>query len=174
MSAVLHPRVPPRRSTVRATTWWGKAWVRAVEEAAYAEADLVAARTLARAGRVGQISTEPGRFVAAVEDPHGIWTVEGSLPVLDHRDVDALVEAVAAESGRVAALLDGDERRRGERSDLGVWSAQVIDIIGHMALPPKLLPPTFTRPILGGYFACNFKSLGVDAPHKSRKPRHNR
>ena len=25
------PRVPPRRSTVRATTWWGKAWVRAVE-----------------------------------------------------------------------------------------------------------------------------------------------
>ena len=108
MSAVLHPRVPPRRSTVRATTWWGKAWVRAVEEAAYAEADLVAARTLARAGRVGQISTEPGRFVAAVEDPHGIWTVEGSLPVLDHRDVDALVEAVAAESGRVAALLDGE------------------------------------------------------------------
>lgn len=108
MVAVLHPRVAPRRSTARAATWWGKAWVRAVEEAAYAEADLVAARSLARAGRVGRISTEPGRFVAAVEDPHGVWTVEGSLPVLDPRDVDALVEVVAAESGRIAALLAGE------------------------------------------------------------------
>ena len=40
MVAVLRPRVAPRRSTARATTWWGKAWIRAVEEAAYAEADL--------------------------------------------------------------------------------------------------------------------------------------
>ena len=36
----MHPRVPPRRSNARAATWWGKAWVRAVEEAAYAERDL--------------------------------------------------------------------------------------------------------------------------------------
>ncbi|WP_395658185.1 SWIM zinc finger family protein [Nocardioides sp.] len=106
--AVLHPRVPPRRSSVRAVTWWGKAWVRAVEEAAYADADLVAGRVLARGGRVGQVATEPGRFVAAVEDQHGVWTVEGSFPVLDPTDVDALVEAVAAESGRVAALLAGE------------------------------------------------------------------
>lgn len=108
MSSVLHPRVPPRRATARATTWWGKAWVRAVEEAAYAESDLRAARTLARGGHVGQIATEPGRYVAAVEDGRGVWTVEGTLPVLDRRDVDALVETVAAESGRVAALLRGD------------------------------------------------------------------
>jgi len=108
MAAVLHPRVPPRRSTARAATWWGKAWVRAVEEAAYAEGDLRAARTLARNGHVGQIATEPGRYVAAVEDARGVWTVEGTIPVLDPRDVDALVETVAAESGRVAALLAGD------------------------------------------------------------------
>ena len=107
-AAVLHPRVAPRRSSVRATSWWGKAWVRAVEEAAYDEADLVASRRLARAGHVGRISTEPGRFVASVEDRRGLWTVEGSLPVLDRADGDALVEAVAAESGRVAALLAGD------------------------------------------------------------------
>jgi uncharacterized Zn finger protein len=108
MTAVLHPRVPPRRAAARATTWWGKAWVRAVEEAAYADADLRAARALARGGHVGQIATEAGRFVAAVEDGTGLWTVEGSIPVLDPRDVDALVEAVAAESGRVAALLAGE------------------------------------------------------------------
>jgi uncharacterized Zn finger protein len=108
MGSVLHPRVPPRRATARATTWWGKAWVRAVEEAAYAESDLRAARTLARGGHVGQIATEPGRYVAAVEDGRGVWTVEGTIPVLDPRDVDALVETVAAEAGRVAALLAGD------------------------------------------------------------------
>lgn len=108
MSAVLHPRVAPRRSTARATTWWGKAWVRALEEAAYADADLVAARVLARGGRVGQVSTEPGRYVAAVEDPRGLWTVEGTIPVLDAADLAALVDCVAAESGRIAALLAGD------------------------------------------------------------------
>lgn len=108
MSAVLHPRVPVRRSNARATTWWGKAWVRAVEEAAYAEADLRAARTLARGGHVGQISTEPGRYVASVEDRRGLWTVDGTVPALGTADVDALVETVAAESGRIAALLAGD------------------------------------------------------------------
>lgn len=108
MTAVLHPRLAPRRSTARATTWWGKAWVRAIEEAAYAEADLVASRTLARGGHVGQISTEPGRFVASVEDRRGLWTVAGGIPVLDESAVAALVETVAAESGRVAALLAGD------------------------------------------------------------------
>ncbi len=105
---VLHARLAPRRSAVRATTWWGKAWVRAVEEAAYAESELVAARALARRGHVGQIATEPGRFVASVEDRRGLWTVEGSVPVLDERDLDLLVEAVAAESGRIAALLAGE------------------------------------------------------------------
>lgn len=108
MTAVLHPRVAPRRSSARATTWWGKAWVRAVEEAAYAESDLRAARTLARGGHVGQIATETGRFVASVEDRQGLWTVDGSVPVLDDRDLEALVETVAAESGRIAALLAGD------------------------------------------------------------------
>ncbi|CAI9402201.1 SWIM zinc finger family protein [Nocardioides sp. T2.26MG-1] len=105
---VLHPRLAARRSMVRATTWWGKAWVRAVEEAAYAESELVAARVLARNGHVGQIATEPGRFVASVEDRRGLWTVEGAVPVLDPADLGVLVEAVAAESGRIAALLAGD------------------------------------------------------------------
>ena len=107
-ASVLHPRFPARRGAARATTWWGKAWVRAVEEAAYTEGDLSAGRRLARGGRVGGVSTEPGRYVAAVEDPHGWWTVEGSVPVLDAAGLDALVETVAAEVGRSAALLGGE------------------------------------------------------------------
>jgi uncharacterized Zn finger protein len=106
---VIHPRLPPRRSNARAATWWGKAWVRAVEESAYAERDLAAARTLSRSGRIGGISLDQaGGFVAAVEDGEGLWTVSGSVPVLDGPARDTLVEIVAAENGRIAALLAGD------------------------------------------------------------------
>ena len=102
-----HPRQPPRRGA-RATTWWGKAWVRAVEEAAYGERDLLAARASARAGRVGAVTVEPGRFLAAVEEGDDAFTVSGSVPVLDGPGVAAFVEAVGAEVGRIAALLAGD------------------------------------------------------------------
>ncbi len=104
-----HARLAPRPAgAARARTWWGKAWVRAVEEAAYAEEDLRAGRRLARGGRVGAISVEPGRFVAAVEEGDDVLTVSGGLPELDPPSAAALVEVVAAESGRVAALLAGD------------------------------------------------------------------
>ena len=108
MSRVLHPRVPPRRQAARATAWWAKAWVRAVEEAAYAEADLRRARSLARSGRIGQITVDDGRLYAAVVDGDDVWTVTASLPMLEAAAVDALVETVAAEAGRIAALLAGE------------------------------------------------------------------
>jgi uncharacterized Zn finger protein len=108
MTTVVHPRTPVRRGAARASRWWAKAWVRAVEEASYSSSDLAAARAISRSGRIGQISVEPGKFVAAVEDEHGLWAVLGTVPVLDPRTGDALVETVAAEAGRVAALLAGD------------------------------------------------------------------
>jgi uncharacterized Zn finger protein len=104
-----HARLGPRAAgAARARTWWGKAWVRAVEEAAYAEEDLKRGRRLARAGRVGGITVEPGRFLAAVEEGDDVLTVSGGLPALDPAAGAALTEVVAAESGRIAALLAGD------------------------------------------------------------------
>jgi uncharacterized Zn finger protein len=108
MRTVVHPRVAPRTGSARATSWWGRAWVRAVEEASYSSADLLVARRISRAGQVGQIMVEPGRFVASVEDARGLWTVAGTLPVLDDPAVAALAETVAAEAGRIGALLSGD------------------------------------------------------------------
>ncbi len=108
VTTVVHPRTPARRGAARATRWWAKAWVRAVEEASYSSGDLTTARAISRSGRIGQIRVEPGRFVAAVEDEHGLWAVQGTVPVLDPRASDTLVETVAAEAGRVAALLAGD------------------------------------------------------------------
>jgi uncharacterized Zn finger protein len=108
MTTVVHPRAPARRTAARATQWWAKAWVRAVEEASYSSADLAAARAISRSGRIGQISVEPGQFVAAVEDERGLWAVLGTVSVLDPAAREALVEIVAAEAGRVAALLAGE------------------------------------------------------------------
>jgi len=107
-AVVVHPRFPERRGAARATRWWGKAWVRAVEEAAYTASDAQRARALARSGRIGQIRVAVGGFVAAVEDEDGLWAVQGTVPVLDDQAGEALVETVAAETGRVAALLAGD------------------------------------------------------------------
>jgi len=107
MAATTHPRQAPRRSP-RTTGWWAKAWLRAVEEAAYDEADLRAGRRLARGGRVGGIIVDTGGYVAAVEDPRGAMTVSGTVPVLDEASSAALVETVAATPGRVAALLAGE------------------------------------------------------------------
>ena len=105
---VTHPRIRPRRGAARSGTWWGKAWVRAVEESAYGEAELKAARSLARAGSVGAITLTTGRFLAAVEDGEELWSTGTSLAPLDDADRAAFVEAVAAEAGRLPALLAGE------------------------------------------------------------------
>ncbi len=106
--AVVHPRIAARRGGRRATTWWGRAWARAVEESAYGEKEQRTARALARAGAVGGITVDAGSVVASVEDDHGLFTPRVALPVLDETGVAALVEAVAAEAGRAPALLAGE------------------------------------------------------------------
>ncbi|WP_109505263.1 hypothetical protein [Nocardioides speluncae] len=106
-AAVTYPRFAPRRSGARAASWWAKAWVRSVEESAFAEADLRQARALARAGAVGGLTLDAGSAVAAVAEGDDAWTVSLTLPVLEPGARRALVEVVAAAAGRVAALLSG-------------------------------------------------------------------
>lgn len=103
---VTHPRLAPRRSAVK--SWWGKAWNRAVEEAAYTPAELRAGRRIARRGDVGGISVGPGSLLAAVREGDDAWTVDVTVPMFDEVERRGLVETVAAESGRIAALLSGD------------------------------------------------------------------
>jgi uncharacterized Zn finger protein len=103
---VTHGRLAALRTGVR--SWWGKAWQRAVEEAAYVEQDLRAGRVLARRGQVGGISVAAGSVLAAVREGDDAWTAEISVPVLAAEELRALVDVVAAEAGRIAALLAGD------------------------------------------------------------------
>ncbi|WP_210651064.1 SWIM zinc finger family protein [Nocardioides sp. SYSU D00065] len=106
MTALTHPRLPARRGG-GAGTWWSKAVLRAVEEAAFSAEDLRKGRALARAGAVGSITVAEGDAVAAVTDGQDAFTVEVTVPVLDDSDASAFTELVAAEAGRIGALLAG-------------------------------------------------------------------
>src|SRR5699024_3761332 len=101
---VTHPRFAPRRSA-RATTWWGRAWARAVEEASYGNGDLKRGQRLARSGAVGGIAVAAGTAFAAVVEGDDAWTTSVGMPVLDEQSASAFIEVVAAESGRIAALV---------------------------------------------------------------------
>jgi uncharacterized Zn finger protein len=107
-TAVTFARIPPRRSTSRAATWWGRAWVRAVEEAAYGESDLHTGRALSRSGGIGGITVDRGSVLAACYDRSGVWTVTATVPELDPISHRAFVEVVAGESGHLAALMAGE------------------------------------------------------------------
>lgn len=108
MSAVTHPRITPRKGGVRNLAWWAKAWQRAVEEASFQTVDLRAGHKLARAGSVGGMTLDRGSALAAVQVGDDAWTVTVEVPTLQREAVDTFVELVAAESGRVAALMAGD------------------------------------------------------------------
>ena len=64
-------------------SWWGKAWQRAVEEAAFSDAELRPGRAHARRGDVGGISVDAGSLLAAVREGEDAWTVEVAVPVLE-------------------------------------------------------------------------------------------
>ena len=108
------PRSPTRGSGRAAappgpTTWWGKAWVRAVEESAYGDGDL-----RARPARW----PAPGRSARSRSRPAASWPRSRTATSCGRpappcrcstsRAGAAFVEAVAAEAGRLPALLAGD------------------------------------------------------------------
>lgn len=105
---VLRP-LPPVRGRGFAASWWGRRWVRALEDTALEPARLVAGRRLARAGAVGAVLVRPGRITAVVRGRDGL---EQRADVLLRRFQEAewrrLLAAVAAEAGHIAALLDRD------------------------------------------------------------------
>jgi len=108
MVAVTHQREPTRRGALRPATWWGRALLRAVEEAAYDDGQLAAARALARSGRIGGLVVDAGSVAAAVDAEDGLWTVTGSVPVLDQETVTAFLEVLSADHARLDAVLAGD------------------------------------------------------------------
>jgi uncharacterized Zn finger protein len=101
------PRV--RGPASRSTTWWGRALVRSFEELTLEGDDLVAARALARSGRLGAIVVLE-TMASAVVDPGSERSVVAQVKVarLDDAGWATFAREAARESGFAAALEVGD------------------------------------------------------------------
>ncbi|WP_371673071.1 SWF or SNF family helicase [Streptomyces sp. NBC_00289] len=99
--------MPPARGKGFAGTWWGLAWLKALEDAALDAAQVKTGRRLARAGAVGAVSVRPGRITAVVHD-HDRTTHRADvlLSELSGDQWDRFVAMTVERAGHVAALLD--------------------------------------------------------------------
>jgi len=136
----MSPSVPgPRRAPARgkrafAATWWGQAWVTALEDSTLDAGRLSRGRTYARKGMVGPTTVAPGRIKAAVQGSRPRpYRSSVRLPVLTDTQWDTLLDAIAARAGHLAALLDDE------------MPAELVDDARHAGVP--LLPqPTELDP----------------------------
>ncbi|WP_282084148.1 SWF or SNF family helicase [Streptomyces tendae] len=101
--------LPPAQGRGFAQTWWGRAWLKALEDAAMDAAQVKAGRRLARAGAVGAVSVRPGRITAVVHDrDRTAHRADVLLERLSDAQWDRFVDMAIERSGHVAALLDRD------------------------------------------------------------------
>ncbi|GAA0918138.1 SWIM zinc finger family protein [Nonomuraea longicatena] len=107
MTAVQGFAAFPRQSAGArfAATWWGRAWIKALEDTTLDHTLLRKGRAYAKTGRVGPITVSPGRLSAMTEDGHDTVV---QVTRLTDAEWDRFLDQVAAQAGHIAALLDGD------------------------------------------------------------------
>ncbi|MFJ9751645.1 SWIM zinc finger family protein [Streptomyces chartreusis] len=99
--------LPPAHGKGFALTWWGQAWLKALEETALDLSQLKAGRRLARAGAVGAVSVRPGRITALVRGrDRTAHRADVLLEELTGDQWDRFLEMAVERAGHVAALLD--------------------------------------------------------------------
>ncbi len=91
-------------------TWWGQAWVEALEASAGLDTGrLSRGRTYARKGSVGTITVGPGYAQASVRGSHGnTYRTDVRVKTLAASEWEQVAAAVGTRAAHVAALLDGE------------------------------------------------------------------
>ncbi|MEU9117119.1 SWF or SNF family helicase [Streptomyces sp. NPDC048483] len=101
--------LPAARGGAFARSWWGQAWLKALEDTALDGKQLKLGRLHARAGAVGAVSVRPGRITAVVQDrDHTRHRSDVLLQPLSPAHWDRFLDLVADRAGHIAALLDHD------------------------------------------------------------------
>ncbi|MEV0480884.1 SWIM zinc finger family protein [Streptomyces sp. NPDC050508] len=104
------PALSPRPSdgdSRFAETWWGNAWVTALEEGALDPKRLLRGRSYAEKGHVDAITVTPGLVLAYVQGSRPRpYRVQVRLRTLDDGDWERFLDAAADRPGHIAALLD--------------------------------------------------------------------
>ncbi|MDX3575267.1 SWIM zinc finger family protein, partial [Streptomyces sp. ID05-47C] len=90
-----------------AETWWGNAWVTALEEGALDAKRLARGRGYAEQGHVDAITVTPGLVLAYVRGSRARpYRVQVRLRTLGEEDWERFLDAAAERPGHIAALLD--------------------------------------------------------------------
>ncbi|GAA3089550.1 hypothetical protein GCM10017562_70270 [Streptomyces roseofulvus] len=98
---------PPVRGGAFTRTWWGRAWLKALEDTALDGRQVKAGRAHARAGAVGAVSVRPGRITAVVQDRDGTaYRSDVLVRTLTDEEWDRLLDLAVDSAGHIAALLD--------------------------------------------------------------------
>ncbi|MEU0026263.1 SWIM zinc finger family protein [Streptomyces sp. NPDC006335] len=103
------PAFPPHSSEDArfAATWWGNAWVTALEEGALDAKRLARGRGYAEQGHVDAITVTPGLVLAYVQGSRARpYRVQVRLRTLGDADWDRFLDLAADRTGHIAALLD--------------------------------------------------------------------
>ncbi|MEV6833335.1 SWF or SNF family helicase [Streptomyces sp. NPDC051133] len=99
--------LPPAHGRGFAQSWWGRAWLRALEDTALEPAAVKSGRRLARAGGVGAVTVRPGRVTAVVRDRGGAaHRADVLVPELSGQEWARFLDLAVEQAGHMAALLD--------------------------------------------------------------------
>ncbi|MCY0924564.1 SWIM zinc finger family protein, partial [Streptomyces sp. H27-G5] len=103
--------LPPARGSRApfAESWWGREWLRALEESSLDSGRLQRGRTYARGGAVGQVTVLPGSAAAPVKGSRPTpYRSRVLVERLTDRQWDRLLDMIAERAANIAALLDGE------------------------------------------------------------------
>nr|WP_323445525.1 SWF or SNF family helicase [Streptomyces sp. YSPA8] len=99
--------MPPVSGRGFAGTWWGQAWLSALEGTALDSEQLTRGRRIARSGAVGAVSVRPGRITAVVRDRDGTGhRADVLLTELTEPAWERFLDMAVDSAGHIAALLD--------------------------------------------------------------------
>ncbi|MFJ6985568.1 MULTISPECIES: SWIM zinc finger family protein [unclassified Streptomyces] len=102
-AAVLAGAATPRF----ADTWWGNAWITALEDGALDAKRLVRGRSYAERGQVDAITVTPGLVLAYVQGSRARpYRVQVRLRTLGEADWERFLDAAVEHPAHIAALLD--------------------------------------------------------------------
>jgi uncharacterized Zn finger protein len=143
-------------------TWWGKAWVDALEQRARLDPNrLPRGRTYARTGAVGELEVRAGEIVAAVQGSRPKpYKVTVRVRTYSEKEWDRTLAALASQVGHLAALLDG-EMPPGVADDL---AAAKIDLLpGAGEVQPRCSCPDWAEPCKHSAAVCYLVADTLDS-----------
>jgi uncharacterized Zn finger protein len=103
------PEVPGSAAS-DAHTWWGRAWLEALEQRAQLDPNrLPRGREYARSGAVGELAVSPGEARAEVRGrKRNPYLTKVRVRRFTDEEWDRVLDVICAQLGRAAALLDGE------------------------------------------------------------------